>query len=304
MFELNTNEVRNLQFEVSIQGINYDELSGSLKFIIDDVEYGFPVKIFKEHVEVEVPPLNEVVAKKMSSGDIVECKLDIFGNGFYLNPWDGQFELKSPISVETKTVKSFNAEKKQKSFKATLKEEKQDTSEVVNKSISNDDKEALLEMLFKKLEEKGFRTTEDLKDNIVEHTPVAEPEPVEVKKPKKSKPSKTKLVEQKINSKFNSASRLVQSIKERRLALKEAKKIKPKQAPKVQQVQVSDDDPYALMESLGMKNKEMQERMIEKAVELGGDGDKVITNTLKKLLGVTPQQSVFEQLAAVNKNDK
>ncbi len=145
MLKLNTDEIKNLQFEVSIQGINYDELQGSLKFMIEDIEYGIPVKIQKDLVSVEVPPLQEIVARGMEQGSIVECKLDIFGNGFYLNPWGGQFELQTPVKVEAKNF-NMTVKKPEKKMVAELKE-------VPSKREL--DNEAILEMLFKKLSDTG-----------------------------------------------------------------------------------------------------------------------------------------------------
>jgi len=313
MLKLNTDEIRNLQFEVSIQGINYDELQGSLKFIIEDVEYGIPVKIQRDLVSVEVPPLEEIVARGMKNGDVVECKLDIFGNGFYINPWGGQFELATPIKMETK---NFNIDNRQPEKKviAELKEEP--------KSKDILDKEAILEMLFEKLEEKGFKSN-------VDYTP--EKVAKENKQPKKL--SRKELVEQKIKNKFSNVNNLIKNVK----SLTETKKVivNPTLAPvkesapirqlsqintdpvdimqKVQELKnrksgsnptnystpqisqpqnieqhvvVDQDDPVMLMESVGMKNPKIQQVMIDKAIELGGDGDKAISQTLKKLLGI------------------
>ena len=302
MLKLNTDEIRNLQFEVSIQGINYDELQGSLKFIIEDVEYGIPVKIQRDLVSVEVPPLEEIVARGMKNGDIVECKLDIFGNGFYINPWGGQFELATPIKMETK---NFNIDNKQPEKKMVVELKEPKTKDTL-------DKEAILEMLFEKLEEKGFKT-EGYKQ------PVIEPEVLIETKTEPSKLTRRQLVEQKIKSKFTNVNNLVKNVKsltegkkvirnqqtiqpiQRRSAgtdltdimnkvqeLKGEKKIS-KSAPQSNveyDITIDNNDPKVLMESVGMKSPRMQKIMMDKAIELGGDGDKAISETLKKLLGI------------------
>jgi len=316
MLKLNTDEIRNLQFEVSIEGVNYDELEGSLKFIIEDVEYGIPVKIQKDLVSVEVPPLEEIVARGMKDGDIVECKLDIFGNGFYINPWGGQFELATPVKIEAKNLR-VEAKHRKKDIVAELKP---------SKPVSNNlDKEAILEMLFEKLEERGYVTTQKPKE-IINPEPLSESKEVKLK-PKNIKQSpltRQQLVEQKIKNKFKQVNSLVKRVK----SLTEGKKVisKPKAAPvikpvterrfgtgmadimdkvnqlkngtkprtsiprttgKVEEViHTNPDDPIMLMESVGMKNPKMQKIMMDKAIELGGDGDKGISLTLRKLLGI------------------
>jgi hypothetical protein len=305
MLKLNTNEVRNLEFEVSIEGINYDELDGSLRFIIDEVEYGFPVTIQREHVSVKVPPLKEIVAKGMKDGEVVECKLDIFGNGFYLNPWGGEFKLQNPVSMETKNIYSETP-------KPTIK------SVTTNEPIDNKnalDKEAILEMLFEKLEEKGFTTKVDksvISEPIPESKVINESTPIEIPN---SALTRKQLVEQKIKSKFNQVGSIVKKVK----TLTEGKKViskpiintstpiqevetmdvftklqqlrgnkvsTPTTKKVMQQEIVNKNDPVVLMESVGMKNPKIQKVMMDKAIELGGDGDKAITETLKKLLGI------------------
>jgi len=320
MLKLNTDEVRNLQFEVSIQGINYDELQGSLKFVIEGIEYGIPVKIQKELVSVEVPPLEEIVARGMKNGDIVECKLDIFGNGFYINPWGGQFELATPVKME---AKQFNIDNKQpeKKIVVELKEPK---------SQNTLDKESILEMLFEKLEEKGFKTDGYKEPEIIEEEQL-HTVPEQIKQPaSKRQLTREELVQQKIKSKFSNVNNLVKSVKSLTEGKKVIKKvvrnskietptIRESSAPintdmanimqKVQELKnrtsgskhtvtnrpiqkvehtitIDNDDPIVLMESVGMKNPKIQKIMLEKAVELGGDGDKAISETLKKLLGI------------------
>lgn len=293
MLKLNTDEVRNLEFEVSIQGVNYDELKGSLKFIIEDIEYGIPVKIHKDTVSVEVPPLEEIVARGMKNGDVVECKLDIFGNGFYINPWGGQFELSTPVKMETKQVKIDNRQPDKK-IVAELKNDK--------KSL---DKEAILEMLFEKLEEKGFSTTSKKIKTIKES------------KSKTSKPSKKELVENKIKSKFFLINNLVKNVK----TLTEGKKVivNQKTVPSAittedvdvleklkqlknkgiktneQTISVDPNDPIIIMESVGMKDPKVQQVMLNKAIELGGDGEKSIAETLRKLLGINQESNFYNQ---------
>jgi len=354
MLRLNTDEIKNLQFEVVIQGINYDELTGALKFIIEDVEYGIPVKIQKDLVSVEVPPLEEIVAMGMKDGDVVECKLDIFGNGFYLNPWDGQFELKTPIKMETTQLKLDNDPKsKKKRMSASLKEEEESNSKL--------DKEAILEMLFDRLAEQGFSLNETPEPVYEEPEPVyEEPKPIKkapvkrkVKpivenkqpvKPKPRQPSRQELVERKIQGKFSGINGLIKKVNK----LTESKKVivNPKSTPKkkvaqikeshqstlavdiMQKVQelknrrngspssnysaansnpqnieqrviIDQDDPIVLMESVGMKNPKIQQIMIDKAAELGGDGNKAISQTLKKLLGIE-KPAGYDQYMNVN----
>ena len=317
MLKLNTDEIKNLQFEVSIQGINYDELHGSLKFMIEDVEYGIPVKIQKDLVSVEVPPLQEIVAKGMKHGDIVECKLDIFGNGFYINPWGGQFELQTPRIIETKNVNI--TEKRSTKSNVT---EKKNSSKVI-------DNEAILEMLFERLEEKGFKIPKS-DETIVEKSCSTKPKkPIKKEVSETPKLSRKELVEQKIKEKYSRVNTLIKDVK----SLTEGKKVirnqtvvlprevnektnldenqaiydKLQQLNKTQKTEqvitVDKEDPIFLMESVGMKNPRIQQAMIEKAIELGGDGQKAMVVSLKKLLGINESNSYDQYMSIIKRHD-
>ena len=91
VMKLKTNEAKSMQFDIAVHGIDYNVLQGSLKFMIEGVEYGFPVNVLKDEISVDVPALDEVIKRGLIDGSEVECKLDIFGEGFYMSPWQGQF---------------------------------------------------------------------------------------------------------------------------------------------------------------------------------------------------------------------
>ena len=316
MLKLNTDEIKNLQFEVSIQGINYDELHGSLKFMIEDVEYGIPVKIQKDLVSVEVPPLQEIVAKGMKHGDIVECKLDIFGNGFYINPWGGQFELQTPRIVETKNV-NITGKKPIKSMVAEIKP-----------SSKHIDNETILEMLFERLEEKGFKIPKS--EPVVEKSCSAKPKKSAKKTVSETpKLSRKELVEQKIKEKYSKVNNLIKNVKsltEGKKVIRNPSVVLPKEViektnldenqaiyDKLQQlnktqkteqvITVDKEDPIFLMESVGMKNPRIQQAMIEKAIELGGDGQKAMVVSLKKLLGINESNSYDQYMSIIKRHD-
>ena len=100
MQTLDISKSKNFQFEVNINGINSSELKGLFEFIVEGVHYGFPVEIKDSSIKVDVPPLTEVIKKNITSGSILECGLSVYGNGFHLEPWNGQFEAMAPVQME------------------------------------------------------------------------------------------------------------------------------------------------------------------------------------------------------------
>ncbi len=285
MLKLNTDEKRTLQFEVSIQGIDYKELTGSLKFIIENVEYGFPVKILADHIAVDVPPLDDIVLKGLVDDSVAECKLDIFGNGFYLNPWTGNFKLKTPVKMEAKMryaedIVSYEPPEEpvvedappKKSMKAILRENDEIEIEEPTLSEGDLDKEELLEMLFDRLD-----TPSDYRQTVKKMV-----------KPKPQKQQKA-LVKQKVQSKLSEMSNLVDKFLTPRTKKKTRRPVK-------QQISIENiSDPVTLMDSLGMKNKKTQKILLERAEVLGGGDNKSMIRTLKQMLTNQKTLSTFEE---------
>ena len=106
MQQLNTNEGRQLQFEITIQGIDYHILQGSVRFKIDEVEYGFPAHVGQDSITVDLPALRSVTARKLKEGEEVAVKLEIIADGHYLTPWSDTFTLSNPLVIEAKIVDS------------------------------------------------------------------------------------------------------------------------------------------------------------------------------------------------------
>jgi len=102
MLNLNINETRTLDFEVQISGIDPDQLKGSLRFEINNVEYGFPAEFKNESILVNIPPLKNILSTPLKEGTTLKATLEVNANGFYLNPWDGDFVISNPIKMEAK----------------------------------------------------------------------------------------------------------------------------------------------------------------------------------------------------------
>lgn len=312
MLKLNTNEERSLQFEVSIQGINFKELSGSLKFVVEGVEYGFPVEILSDYISVKIPPLDSIVRVGLKDGKVIDCKLDIFGNGFYLNPWNDQFKVNNPVRMEAKMMSEDHeiptyldpeAEKeleKHLSVKLKGEEEEEEMSEghdeldpeedAIPKKLPPDEyteinKDEIVEMLTQILEKKKIKVTPTEK-SITESKQVSPKKKVVV-----SKTGQKYLVSEKVAAKLTEMSSLVN---------KKLKKTKPLIEKKKSKVDSDNTDPITLMESLGMKNKAIQEVMLEKAKAMGGEDPMSQYAALERLLGASKDRSLMEEMEKVH----
>lgn len=185
MLEININEEKSVNFEVQLSGIDSKALTGSIRFLLDGIEYGFPVTIQNENITAEIPALKNIVSRVIREGEKLEARLDIVGNGYYLNPWNGQFLVKSPIMVEAKIIEIESNDKpevdvkisdpKEKSTKV-IKEKKEVKKPITTKVIKEEVKkpkidlskvEITKEMIYNFMGKKGT-TNEAIKDVLYE----------------------------------------------------------------------------------------------------------------------------------------
>ncbi len=352
MLTLNTDENRSLQFEVTLQGIDHKKLNGSLKFVVEGVEYGFPVELLSDHISVEVPPLDDIIKMGLKEGEIIDCKLDVFGEGFYLNPWKGQFKLKTPVRMEARMTADdgvlaykpepfdkVTAEKKiAKSLTVTLKDENGVQEKHIGEQNEDDpleDEKTEPEITPVKQSEKEAQddADEEMKSNkrdrskressnminkeeILEmlQTILERKESKKISKPlkrKKVRESKAKEVSQSLPGRkkkmvsVTSKTGKTYMVTEATAAKLEqlSKRKPPKKKVKVASkkvVNIDETDPRRLMESVGMKNANIQKIMMEKAEELGGDEPSAQIEALKRLLGLNKQDNVVDEMSRVH----
>jgi hypothetical protein len=102
MLELDINKTKNLDFEIQLSGIDYKQLEGSLRILIDGIEYGFKVEVNSSSIIANIPMLKNVLLREVREGEQFEAKLEVHGAGYYLNPWNGSFVVKNPVLMEAK----------------------------------------------------------------------------------------------------------------------------------------------------------------------------------------------------------
>ena len=112
MLDINSNKEKIMVFEVDIHGVEDDELAGSVKFLINGVEYGFPASIDRGKIEALVPPLSKVVGWEIEEGTVVEARLDLNTDEFFFTPWHGKVKITAPRKVTAKLEgESFMSDK-------------------------------------------------------------------------------------------------------------------------------------------------------------------------------------------------
>ena len=103
MLKIDANKEKQLTFEVQIGGVtDFDKVESFFRIITEDVEYGFPCRVTSDSIQVSLPPLNKVTAKRFREGDEVEIKLEVVVDGHYLIPWRDRAKLSNPLVIEAK----------------------------------------------------------------------------------------------------------------------------------------------------------------------------------------------------------
>jgi hypothetical protein len=84
--KINPNKNKEIKFDVKLEGIDSDNINGSFKINIDNIQYGFPIKIESNNqIKCIVPKLNEIVNRKLNE-ESFNAQLELNGNGFYFEP--------------------------------------------------------------------------------------------------------------------------------------------------------------------------------------------------------------------------
>lgn len=100
MIKVNTNENKKLRFNIRVSGVQPQDLRGSMRIMIEGVEYGFPIKIDNGDVTVDIKPLSSIVNKDFKDGELLESRLDIVAGDVFLTPWNDNIKIENPVKVE------------------------------------------------------------------------------------------------------------------------------------------------------------------------------------------------------------
>jgi hypothetical protein len=280
MLRLNVNEAKQLTFEVQIGGVHGDQIDSFFRIVFEDVEYGFPAKVGRDSITVDLPPLNQVVGKKIKEGDEAEVKLEIIADGHYLTPWSDRAKMSNPLVIEAKirddgfipnpTIKtelviSEDGAKQKTTVKEDVATEEDLTDKIVNKLS-----EKFAELIKPKVEVKSGKMEvveencgkkhvkeEDEKDSGDEPPPLEDQEEVQEDTPLTTG-AMEKILAQTI-SKLGLHTESTTEKKKKQLTLEQFKK------------KLTKEDVYKYIDRAGTKNPQIQEIVYEEAVIAAGN---------------------------------
>ncbi len=103
MLIFNADKNKKIQMAIESTGIDQDKLR--FTFIVDTgkVQYGFPCMFNEGRVEVDIPPLAEII-NDLEPGTYT-ARLDVTGDDkYYLNPFNESIEIKQSPSIKKVTI--------------------------------------------------------------------------------------------------------------------------------------------------------------------------------------------------------
>ena len=167
MIEITTNQQKNITFESSINGISPQELDGYFRITVDGIEYGFKAKITENTIEVSIPSLKNIIHRTLKESETFQSKLEMYGSGYYLNPWQGEVKIKSSVMIEAKILDEKNINKSKPSV--SIKENKLKQQKIVKEALKKKKNNVVItkEHLYKFMEKKGTKDKK-IQDVILE----------------------------------------------------------------------------------------------------------------------------------------
>ena len=120
------NETKKLEFDIDTIGCSWDNLKGHLRFVFENIEYGFPVEFKDGKIIAQIPPFENVISEKLNESIFerkeinASARLDIIANGNnYIVPWSDEVKVEVPISVRIKQDKMKGIIEAAKDIKVT-----------------------------------------------------------------------------------------------------------------------------------------------------------------------------------------
>ncbi len=152
MLYLSSNEEKTLTFEVDINGVGGEDLRGSVRFIHENVEYGFPVTVEDNKITSIIKPLDKLI-DNIKNGTVIPARLELNTKDYFFSPWKGEIKIQTPVTIEA----VLQEEKKDAgiSIKAKVIDSKSSQGKVITETKKNS-KEQLKEKLRNLTEEDIF----------------------------------------------------------------------------------------------------------------------------------------------------
>ena len=104
--KIKINEPKTLEFNVDTKGCKEEDLKGFLRFVFEDVEYGFPATFESGIIKVKVPAFQTLLSNRLTESIsnhkevTVNARLDIVANNeAFVTPWENEIDIEVPVNI-------------------------------------------------------------------------------------------------------------------------------------------------------------------------------------------------------------
>jgi len=314
--DLDVNKPKFFQFNVTIDGIDYSTLNGKLEFFYENVAYGFPAKVYKDRVEVEIPPLQSIIKKHILESDEIIGKLDITGEGFHIEAWKNEMNIIRSLSIVSDGIVVEDSSLQYKKESSLLEEESSNeqnenllTEDVaflkkLNESMNDDisllmeTKSSVVKSKKKTIKKNKFNKRAFLEKAAIEESTAVKND-ISLDETSKNDSPEQKSMRIKIRNiiqesyikklKNISKRKIIQSASESKLIVEtdnvpELKTTAKFDVNTINEDNVTLDSVVNMLESVGMTTEKTQKRMIEHAKDKGAKSNIEIFDSIKGLL--------------------
>jgi hypothetical protein len=278
MLRLNVNEAKQLTFEVQIGGVHGENIESFFRIIFEDIEYGFPAKVGRESITVDLPPLTKVIGRKIKEGDEAEVKLQIVADGHYLTPWSDRAKLSNPLVIEAKirddnfvpnpTLQTRLVVSEDGAKQRTVVKEKEESDNDLTERIVERLSEKFADLIKPKVVEKKLAPVSECgKNPLKEEEDEDLPEPTSTQKVEENEPLSSGAMEKILS----------QTIQKLGLYMEGEKSTPKKKQPTFNEFKqnLKREDILKYIEKSGTKNPQIQEIIYEQAANTASSGQPI-----------------------------
>lgn len=261
--KLKINKEKIISFDIDINGAEANTFMCRLVIISNGIEYGFPCEITNSHISIKLPIISNII-HGLKDNDILKCKIEIFKDGYYLQPWEGTFEVENDDTPKLNII-DVKEEIENNTNKNNIINESSNYLSQAN--LKNTEKDDFIKFLLRQLKESRTvykRNRKNIKEKIDRKIHAS-----------RNHISENNMVQQKLNL-----------LQEKKVISNTA--LKNKNSP-----EITLESCMSLMSNRGMTKQKSQENLLEKAKEIAGDSMSSIYDTLEKLLGINSQKNTI-----------
>jgi len=106
MLKIKSTTGQKLTFDIDVQGTESNNITGKMRIVKENIEYGFDAIIKSGKMIVDLPALDTVILN-LENGTVLESKIDIIANNeTFTEAWKDNITIERPVEVKATVSES------------------------------------------------------------------------------------------------------------------------------------------------------------------------------------------------------